>query len=545
VPQEARLRALARRFGVPLAAANEVLIEALDYPGYFLTMWEIVEFCRANGHPLPGPRLGGQLRGLLLPRHHRGRSGAHGAAVRALHFRERAEPPDIDLDIEHDRREEVIQHVYEKYGRDHAAMVANVVRYRPRSAVRDVGKALGLSETALDRLAKLLSHYASVRPERAGAGGLDPGGRCTNTCFSSPTRSGFPAPPVDPSRRLSARPRAGARSGADRERHHARPHRDPVGQGTMSRTSACSRSTCSGSAALTQLDLCFDLCAAPRRRLSMATIPRRRRSHLRHDLQKRHGGRVPDREPRADGDAAAAAAEKFLRSGDRGQHRPARADHRRHGPSLPAPAPGQGAGRVSAPEPRARAGEDARRAAVPGAGHALAVVAADYTPGEADQLRRDMAAWRRTGRIERTASADHAHAGEGHRRRVRRAGLRADPRLRRIRLPREPRRQLRADRLRDAWLKCHYPAEFACALLNAQPMGFYTPGTIVEDAKRHGLVVRPIDLGVDRRTALWDMRRWRGRETNPCRLPARERPPGFRTLERLRRSGLGLSPDIA
>src|SRR5574339_28958 len=61
--------------------------------------------------------------------------------------RERAEPPDIDLDIEHDRREEVIQHVYAKYGRTHAAMVANLIRYRPRSAARDVGNALGLPET--------------------------------------------------------------------------------------------------------------------------------------------------------------------------------------------------------------------------------------------------------------------------------------------------------------------------------------------------------------------------------------------------------------
>src|SRR5437870_6975971 len=73
--------------------------------------------------------------------------------------KERAEPPDIDLDIEHARREEVIQHVYAKYGRDRAAMVANVIRYRPRSALRDVGKALGIPETALDRVARLVSHH--------------------------------------------------------------------------------------------------------------------------------------------------------------------------------------------------------------------------------------------------------------------------------------------------------------------------------------------------------------------------------------------------
>src|ERR1044071_87683 len=85
--------------------------------------------------------------------------------------RERAEPPDIDLDIEHERREEVIQHVYDVYGRDHAAMVCNIVRYRPRSAVRDVGKALGTPATALDRAAKPLSMYGRVEAdalERAG-----------------------------------------------------------------------------------------------------------------------------------------------------------------------------------------------------------------------------------------------------------------------------------------------------------------------------------------------------------------------------------------
>src|SRR5205809_5952707 len=83
---------------------------------------------------------------------------------------ERAEPPDIDLDIEHARREEVIQHVYGKYGRSHAAMVASFVRYRPRMAVRDVGKALGLPPEALSRVARLLPHFGGeIRPEELAA----------------------------------------------------------------------------------------------------------------------------------------------------------------------------------------------------------------------------------------------------------------------------------------------------------------------------------------------------------------------------------------
>ena len=88
--------------------------------------------------------------------------------------RERAEPPDIDLDIAHERREEVIQHVYAKYGRRHAAMVANVNRYRTRSAIRDVGKALGIAETALDQLSKLGGRGGGEWNEMLRGAGLDP-----------------------------------------------------------------------------------------------------------------------------------------------------------------------------------------------------------------------------------------------------------------------------------------------------------------------------------------------------------------------------------
>jgi error-prone DNA polymerase len=138
------------------------VIDALDYGGYFLTMHEIVQFCRA--------------RDILC----QGRGSAANSAVcyclgvtavdpvrMGLLFErflslERAEPPDIDLDIEHERREEVIQHVYAKYGRTHAAMVANVIRYRAKSAVRDVGKALGFSESELLRASRLSSSWSGI-----------------------------------------------------------------------------------------------------------------------------------------------------------------------------------------------------------------------------------------------------------------------------------------------------------------------------------------------------------------------------------------------
>src|SRR5213078_3863281 len=88
--------------------------------------------------------------------------------------KERNEAPDIDVDFEHERREEVIQYVYEKYGRERAGMTAEIISYRPRSAVRDVGKALGLSLDRVDALAKTLDRHSTVPPERCAAAGIEP-----------------------------------------------------------------------------------------------------------------------------------------------------------------------------------------------------------------------------------------------------------------------------------------------------------------------------------------------------------------------------------
>ncbi len=140
--------------GVPAKVSELVerelaIIEELNYAAYFLTVWDLVRFARDRGHPLPGAGLGGQLGGLLLPGSHVGRSGSHRRPVRAVHLQGPRRGPDIDIDFEHQRREEVIQYIYEKYGRERSGMTAELITYRPRSAMRDVGKALGLS---LDRV---------------------------------------------------------------------------------------------------------------------------------------------------------------------------------------------------------------------------------------------------------------------------------------------------------------------------------------------------------------------------------------------------------
>ena len=150
------------------------LIGRLDYEGYFLTMWEIVRFCREQGILCQGRGSAANSAVCYVL----GITAIDPVRMNLLFERflsqERAEPPDIDLDIEHERREEVIQHVYEKYGRTHAALTATVVRYRTRSAVREVGKTLGIAETTLDRLAKLYTHHESASEENFAAAGLDP-----------------------------------------------------------------------------------------------------------------------------------------------------------------------------------------------------------------------------------------------------------------------------------------------------------------------------------------------------------------------------------
>ena len=131
------------------------LISELRYEHFFLTVHDLVEFARRERHPLPGPWLGRQFRGLLCPGHHRDRSGAHASCCSsASSSRERNEPPDIDVDFEHERREEVIQYIYRKYGRERAALAATVICYRTRSAIRDVAGP-SASPDPVERLTRL------------------------------------------------------------------------------------------------------------------------------------------------------------------------------------------------------------------------------------------------------------------------------------------------------------------------------------------------------------------------------------------------------
>lgn len=473
------------------------LIDELDYGGYFLTMYEIVRFCR-EGHILC-----------------QGRGSAANSAVcfclditaidpvrMGLLFerfisRERAEPPDIDLDIEHDRREEVIQHVYTKYGRSHAAMVANFIRYRPRSAVRDVGKVLGIPATALDRAAKMLSHHDGVDQAALEQAGLDPHApahqhllRLANEILDFP-------------RHLSIHP-GGFLLGHE-------PVHDivPIENASMAGRTVIQwdkndiedlglfKVDLLGLGALNHLHRCFDLVAAHRGvALSMATIP-------------------PDDADTYDMICRADTVGVFQIE-SRAQMAMLPRLRPRYFYDLVIEVgivrPGPIAGGMVHPYLRRRRGEESveypheslrpvleKTLGVPLFQEQvmrLAMEAADYSPGEADQLRRDMAAWRRSGRIDKhrdrlisamTAKGIAAEFAERVFEQIRGFGEYG--------FPESHAASFALIAYATAWLRCHYPAEFACALLNAQPMGFYSPATIVGDARRHGVEVRPIDVG--------------------------------------------------
>ena len=503
--------------GVPPAIREQIdkelaLIDELDYGGYFLTMWEIVRYCRQEGILCQGR--GSAANSVVC--YCLGITAVDPTRVELLFerflSRERHEPPDIDLDIMHTRREEVIQHVYRKYGRDRAAMVANVVRYRARSAVREVGKALGLSETAVDRLAKLLSHHGLL--DTAGLAqhaGLDPASPVHDHLFRLCAQiQDFP-------RHLSIHP------GGFLLGHEPVHDLVPIENATMPGRTVIQwdkhdledlglfKVDLLGLGALTQLDLGFAL------------------------IERHHGrrlslDRVPPDDPRTYDMICRSDTVGVFQIESRAQMSMLpRLKPRRYYDlviEVSIVRPGPITGGMVHPYLRRRNGEEpvvyphpclepvlSKTLGVPLFQEQvmkLAVVAADYTPGEADQLRRDMAAWHRTGQIDRhrdrlvTRMMAKGIAGEF-----------AERVFEQIRgfgdygFPESHAASFALIAYATAWLRCHYPEVFVCSLLNAQPMGFYTPATIVDDAIRHGVEVRPVDVTA----SAWD-----------CTLEPREAP---------------------
>ncbi len=470
------------------------LITELGYGGYFLTMHELVEFCHNQG--------------ILC----QGRGSAANSSVcyclgitavdpvrMGLLFerflsRERAEPPDIDLDIAHRRREEVIQHVYAEYGRRRAAMLSNAVRFRTKSAIRAVGGAFGVEEGVLDALAKRCGRGEPLGDEAMDAVGLaGPAARwmpwLVGELKSTP-------------RHMSIHPGGFLLSRDPLDRLV------PIEPATMPERTVVQwdkydvealgwfKVDLLGLGALTVLDDALRLVSRHEDvALDMASLPpddpetydmisRAETVGVFQIESRAQMSMLPRLKPRTFYDLVIEIS--IVRPG------PIQGDmvhpylRRREGRAP-----------VVYPHPSLES-VLARTLGVPLFQEQvmrLAMVAAGYTAGEADQLRRDMGAWRMGGRIGR------------HRARLARGmAERGIPEAFAGRIfkqiqgfasygfPESHAASFALIAYATAYLRCHHAEAFLCALLNAQPMGFYRPSTLVQDARRRGVRVAPVEV---------------------------------------------------
>ncbi|HNB59291.1 MAG TPA: error-prone DNA polymerase [Phycisphaerales bacterium] len=497
------------------------LIDELGYAPYFLTVHDLVRFAR-TGQERPGdPPVDGWTQPILC----QGRGAAANSAVcfclgvtsvdparidmlfERFVSRERNEPPDIDIDFEHERREEVIQYLYRKYGRERAALTAEVISYRRRSAVRDVGKALGLSLDLVDRLAKDIEWFDEgvVNPSRLRELGVNP---------------------EDPTVRWLVRL-------VDELRGFPRHLSQHVGGFVITRSPLCELVPIENAAMPDRTVIEWDkddIEAAGMLKVDVLGLGMLTALRKAFDLVGRvHGARhtlatIPPEDP--------ATYEMIRRADTVGVFQ---IESRAQMSMLPRlkpdnyydlvievaivrPGPIQG-GMVH-PYLRRRQGlepvqtlphdvpESVRRDVEQVLGKtlgvplfqeqcmALAVKAAGFSPGKADQLRRAMAAWKRKG--------DQLHRfGRELVEGMLRNGLPMEFALRcfdQIKgfssygFPESHAASFALLVYASAWFKRHYPAEFCAALLNSQPMGFYAPAQLVRDAREHGVRVLPVDV---------------------------------------------------
>ncbi len=489
--------------GVPEKVRHSIekelaLITEKAYEAFFLTVYDIVNFAKNE-------KILCQGRG----------SAANSAVCYALGItavdperatllferflsRERDEPPDIDVDFEHERREEVIQYIYKKYGRDRAALAASVIRYRTKSAMRDVGAVLGFGQAEIGALTQSLAWWDKREelPGRLAAIGLNP---------ESPRVAKWLA--LTEMLRLFPR--------------HLSQHVGGfvISQGPLARLVPVENAAMAERSVI-QWDkddleslglLKVDVLA-----LGMLTVIRKTLA-----LLSQRQGRVLTMDDIPPKDTATfdmickADTIGVFQIESRAQMsmlprlRPREYYDLVVQVAIVRPGPIQG-GMVH-PYLQGRAEKRMVQDISPEVNAVLertwgvpifqeqvmqlSVVAADFTPGEADQLRRAMASWKQKGHLEKFK--DKLRAG------MARKGLAefAEALCRQIEgfgeygFPESHAASFALLAYVSAWLKCHEPEAFLCALLDSQPMGFYLPAQLVQDARRHGVEVLPVDIG--------------------------------------------------
>ncbi|CDY74668.1 DNA polymerase III alpha subunit [Caballeronia glathei] len=496
-----------RRFpaGIPHAVQEQIehelqLIRELEYEAYFLTVYDIVRFAR-NQHILC-----------------QGRGSAANSAVcyclgvtevdpsrgnmlfERFISKERGEPPDIDVDFEHQRREEVIQYIYQKYGRDRAAIAAAVSTYRPRGALRETGKALGIDPQIVDRVAKSHQWFDDSRDllRRFAESGLDPDNPLIAAWASLAGQIlNFP-------RHLSQH------SGGFVISRGKLTRLVPVENAAMVDRSAIQWDKDDLEAlGLLKIDvLALGMLSAIRRTLDIVSEQRGERFEMQD---------IPAEDPQTYEMISQADTVGVFQIESRAQMsmlprlQPRTFYDLVIEVAIVRPGPIQG-GAVH-PYLRRRQGfepvtypSDALKAAL---GRTLgvpifqeqvmqvAILAAGFTPGEADQLRRAMAAWKRKGGLEKYYDRIvNGMRERGYEQEFAEAIFEQIKGFGEYGFPESHAASFALLVYASSWLKCHEPAPFLAAMLNSQPMGFYSPSQLVQDAKRHGVEVAPVDVTI-------------------------------------------------
>ena len=485
--------------------ANELsLIEGMRYAPYFLTVYDIVRYARENEILCQGR--GSAANSAVC--YCLGITAVDPTEIDLLFERfispERGEPPDIDVDFEHERREEVIQYIYEKYGRHRAGIAATVITYRSRSAVREVGKVFGLSEDVVAALAKSGwgSSSKGVSHERAAEAGLDPSdGRLAQVLALSGELIGFP-------RHLSQH------VGGFVITRGALDELVPIQNAAMEdRTIVEWDKDDLDTLGMLKIDV-----------LALGMLSCIRRAF---DLMDRHYGirmglaDVPQDDPRVYDMLCEADSVGVFQVESRAQMtmlprlKPRTFYDLVVEVAIVRPGPIQGdmvhpyLRRRHGQEPVEFPSEELRAVLEKTFGVPLfqeqamrmAIVAAGFTPNEADLLRRAMATFRKTGTIghyrEKFISGMEANGYETDfaERCFKQIEGFAD-----YGFPESHAASFALLAYVSAWLKCHYPDVFCAAILNSQPMGFYAAAQLVRDAREHGTEMRVVDVNASN----WD-----------------------------------------
>jgi len=485
--------------GVRQALIHELaLIDALDYPAYFLTVHDLVRFARSRGILCQGR--GSAANSAVC--YCLGVTSVDPATIDLLFERfisaERGEPPDIDVDFEHERREEVIQYVYEKYGRHRAGMTATVITYRARGAVREVGKAMGLSLDMVDALARSVWGWSAegIEETRVRELSLDPDSpRLKQALELTRALIGFP-------RHLSQHPGGfvitrGRLDELVPVMNAAMPDRTCIEWDKEDIESlGLMKVDVLGLGMLSVLAKSFALLEDHYgRRESLATLqdedPRVYDMICKADTvgvfqieSRAQMSMLPRLRPREFYDLVIEVA--IVRPG------PIQGDmvhpylRRREGLE-PVSFPSR--------ELEAVLGKTLGVPLFQEQAMKIAVVAAGFTPSEADRLRRAMATFRHSGVIhEFGLRLVDGMVANGYARDFAERCFRQIEGFGEYGFPESHAASFAFLVYVSAWVKRHYPDVFCAAILNAQPMGFYAPAQLVSDARRHGVPVRPADV---------------------------------------------------